>query len=156
MLEADDEIPAHRRRTMSRIRSRNTKPEQLVRKGLHARGLRFRLHRRDLPGTPDLVLPRYRVALFVHGCFWHGHGAEDSEACQLFRWPKTRSEFWRQKIVGNRARDARVQAKLQASGWRVAVIWECQLRCNPDPALTLDKICSTIKKQSTNNYIGEF
>ena len=94
----------------------------LLRKGLHALGFRFRLQRRDLPGRPDLVLPKYRAVIFAHGCFWHGHG------CDLFRWPATREAFWRDKIGGNMARDARNLLTLEAQGWRIAVIWECALK----------------------------
>lgn len=94
----------------------------LLRKGLHALGFRFRLQRRDLPGRPDLVLPKYRAVIFAHGCFWHGHG------CDLFRWPATREAFWRDKLGGNMARDARNLLALEAQGWRIAVIWECALK----------------------------
>lgn len=107
---------------MSRIRGKDTEPELVLRRGLHAQGLRFRLHRKDLPGRPDMVFPRYRAAVLVHGCFWHGH------ECQLFRWPATRREFWQAKIEGNRARDLRDMAKLAAAGWRVLVVWECALK----------------------------
>ena len=107
---------------MSRIRCRDTKPELLLRRGLHARGLRFRLHRKDLPGCPDLVFPRFRVAVFVHGCFWHGH------ECPMFKWPRTRTGFWRRKIEGNTERDRRAHAALSENDWRVLVIWECALR----------------------------
>ena len=113
---------ATRSRMMSGIRGRNTKPEILVRSLLHRRGLRFRLDVRDLPGRPDIVLPRYRAVIFVHGCFWHGHD------CHLFKWPQTRPEFWRDKIGRNRATDARAQAALLEGGWRVATVWECALR----------------------------
>ena len=119
---ADVLTPEQRRLNMSRIRGRNTKIEVLLRKTLHARGLRYRLHRRDLPGCPDLVFPRRRVAVFIHGCFWHGHG------CPLFKLPETRREFWAGKIARNRERDQNAAAALQASGWRVLVIWECALR----------------------------
>ena len=107
---------------MAAIRGRDTRPEILIRKGLHARGFRFRLHAKDLAGRPDLVLPKHRAVLFVHGCFWHGH------TCPLFRWPKTRGEFWRDKIGRNRERDAAALAALQGQGWRIAVIWECALK----------------------------
>lgn len=107
---------------MSGIRSRNTKPEKMVRSGLHGLGLRFRLHVAALPGRPDLVLPRYRTVVFVHGCFWHGHD------CPHFRWPSARSGFWRQKISGNRRRDCETRQELGKDGWRVLVLWECVLR----------------------------
>lgn len=107
---------------MSRIRGANTKLEVLVRKGLHARGLRYRLGGAGLPGRPDIVLPKYRTVVFVHGCFWHGHD------CPLYRLPKTRTEFWEEKIGKNRARDQKVVAMLEECGWRVLVLWECSLR----------------------------
>lgn len=119
---ADVLTAEQRRYNMSRIRGRDTRPEMLVRQGLHARGLRFRLHRRDLPGRPDLVFPRYRVAMFVHGCFWHGHN------CPMFTWPRTRREFWQEKITKNRGRDRRTHASLKMRGWRVLTVWECALR----------------------------
>lgn len=108
---------------MARIRSRNTKPEIAVRKTLHALGYRFRLHRRDLPGKPDVVLPRHKLVIFVHGCFWHQH-----EDCQLASKPKTRQDYWAPKLAGNVARDKAAQESLKSSGWRVAVIWECDTR----------------------------
>jgi DNA mismatch endonuclease (patch repair protein) len=107
---------------MARIRSKNTKPELIVRRLAHALGYRFRLHRRDLPGKPDLVFPRRRCVIFVHGCFWHGHG------CRLSSRPKTNSDFWADKIAGNRARDARHVEELRKQGWQVEVIWECETR----------------------------
>src|SRR5215471_13052693 len=103
---ADVLTPEQRRLNMSRIRGRDTKPELLLRRSLHARGLRFRLHRRDLPGCPDLVFPRFRAAIFVHGCFWHGH------TCPMFKMPKTRTVFWRNKIHKNLDRDRTARAKL--------------------------------------------
>lgn len=107
---------------MAAIRGADTKPEIIVRLGLHARGFRYRLHDRQLPGRPDLVLPRYRAVIFVNGCFWHGH------ECALFRWPKTRPDFWKAKIDGNVARDRRNHLALSAQGWRVATVWECALK----------------------------
>jgi DNA mismatch endonuclease (patch repair protein) len=112
---------ATRSRMMASIRSRDTQPERAVRRALHARGCRFRLHSRTLPGRPDIVLPRYRAVVLVHGCFWHGH------RCQLFRLPGTRREFWREKIRRNRARDRRVLKSLAAAGWRAVTVWECAL-----------------------------
>lgn len=107
---------------MSGIRGKDTAPEMLIRRGLHARGFRFRLHRKDLPGKPDLVLPGLNAVIFVHGCFWHRHD------CHLFKWPGTRVEFWREKIGRNVTRDAAVKADLAARGWRVLTIWECALK----------------------------
>ncbi len=111
-----------RSRMMSGIRGTNTKPELLLRKGLHALGFRYRLHDVNLPGKPDMVLPRYKAVIFAHGCFWHGHD------CHLFRWPKTRPEFWQAKIARNRAVDERTDAALSEAGWRQAVVWECALK----------------------------
>lgn len=107
---------------MSRIRARDTKPELLVRRALHARGFRYRLHARGLPGRPDMVFPKHRAVILVHGCFWHGHD------CSLFRLPGTRREFWEMKIAGNRARDALVLDRLAGSGWRAFTVWECGMR----------------------------
>lgn len=119
-----------RSRMMSSIRGKDTKPELIVRRYLHASGFRFRLHRKDLPGRPDLILPKWRVALFVHGCFWHGH-----RNCRYFRFPRTRPEFWEVKIQGNRERDTRAERLLSEQGWRVLRIWECALRDCPEEAL---------------------
>lgn len=107
---------------MASIGSKNTKPEMLLRRALHARGFRYRLHAKDLPGKPDMVFPRHRAALFVNGCFWHGHD------CELFRLPATRTDFWRKKIEGNRARDDAVLALMRNMGWRVITAWECAMR----------------------------
>lgn len=107
---------------MSGIRGKDTQPELQVRKGLHARGFRYRLHDRSLPGKPDLVLSRHRAIVFVHGCFWHGH------ACHLFRLPATREAFWREKIARNVERDCEAEVQLLARGWRVATVWECALK----------------------------
>lgn len=113
---------ATRSRIMSSIRGGNTKPEILVRSLLHREGFRFRLHVRELAGKPDIVLPKYRAVVFVHGCFWHGHD------CPLYRLPDTRTDFWRKKIDRNRAKDRSVRDVLLSAGWRVAVVWECALR----------------------------
>ena len=107
---------------MSGIRGKNTRPELLIRRALHARGFRYRLHAPDVPGKPDMVFPRFRATVFVHGCFWHGHD------CPLFRLPGTRTEFWKAKIARNRTRDEEVAAMLSASGWRRLVVWECALK----------------------------
>lgn len=107
---------------MAGIRSKNTKPESIVRSGLHRRGFRFLLHSKLLPGTPDLVLPKYGAVIFVHGCFWHAHG------CSFFKMPGSRTEFWNEKFARNKAVDRKVRARLLHDGWRVLVIWECALR----------------------------
>lgn len=107
---------------MSRIRGKDTKPELQLRRLLHAAGLRYRLHGRELPGRPDLVFPKYRAVVFVHGCFWHRHH------CPLFHWPKSREDFWRAKLNRNVERDHQTAARLQAAGWRVLTVWECALR----------------------------
>lgn len=111
-----------RKLNMRRIGPKNTKPEMLVRRALHARGFRYRLHDKKLPGKPDLVFPRYRCVIFVNGCFWHNHN------CSLFKWPKTNRQFWREKLEGNRLRDQRKMEALIESGWRVLVIWECAIK----------------------------
>ncbi|WP_052215759.1 very short patch repair endonuclease [Sphingomonas sp. ERG5] len=118
----DPLTPAQRSRNMSRIRARDTKPELLLRRALHAAGLRYRLHDHRLPGTPDLVLPGRRAVIFVHGCFWHGHN------CPKGVTPGTNTLFWTEKIARNRERDARTDNALVDAGWRVITIWECAIR----------------------------
>lgn len=139
--------PETRSRMMAGIRGWDTKPELMIRRHLHAQGLRFRLFARDLPGRPDVVLPRWKVAVFVHGCFWHGH-----QSCSFFRLPKTRSEFWETKIQRNAERDSIAIGLLQDAGWRVAVIWECALR--KDPARTLDRLVSFVRGNRRYLEIG--
>lgn len=127
---------------MSRIRGRDTSPEMKIRRGLHGLGFRFRLHEKALPGTPDLVFPRHRVVVFVHGCFWHGHG------CALSKMPQTRRQFWHEKITGNAARDRKSEDVLLEAGWRVLLIWECALRGpdrNPD-AKVLEEAADFIRR----------
>lgn len=114
---------ADRSKRMALVRCRDTKPELRVRRAAHARGLRYRLGGAGLPGHPDLVFPRWKVALFVHGCFWHRH-----EGCPLARWPKSRPEFWLPKLEENRRRDITSLAHLRVAGWRAEVIWECETR----------------------------
>ncbi len=122
--------PEIRSRMMSGIRCRDTQPEMTVRSYLHRSGFRFRLHRRGLPGKPDVVLPRWNAVVFVHGCFWHGHAG-----CRYFKLPKTREEFWATKIEANLRRDSLAVQRLLEMGWRVAVVWECALRDEPATAL---------------------
>jgi DNA mismatch endonuclease (patch repair protein) len=118
----DTLTPQQRSERMSRIRGKNTAPEIVVRKLAHALGFRFRLYRKDLSGSPDLVFPRLRKVVFVHGCFWHGHG------CRYGKLPKSNVPFWRDKIHKNQARDARNQSDLAESGWSVLVLWQCETR----------------------------
>jgi len=126
---ADTMTPECRSALMKRVGRRDTKPELVVRRMLHARGWRYRLHRKGLPGTPDLVFATRRAAIFVNGCFWHGH------SCRLGRAPKSRAEFWGPKLDGNRERDARKISQLVDTGWRVMTVWQCSL-AEPDTALT--------------------
>ena len=119
-----------RSRMMAGIRGKNTKPEVILRRALHARGLRYRLHASDVVGRPDLVLRRFRAVIFVHGCFWHRHAG-----CRFTTTPATRSEFWNRKFAANVKRDEAVQRQLLSSGWRVAIVWECALR-KPDSIAT--------------------
>jgi DNA mismatch endonuclease (patch repair protein) len=114
--------PSVRSRMMAGIRGKDTLPERLIRSGLHRMGFRFRLHPGNVPGRPDIVLPRYRAAIFVHGCFWHGHN------CPLFKVPGDNREFWVRKIEGNRSRDAEVADLLRKAGWRQLTIWECAMK----------------------------
>lgn len=123
---------------MAAIKGKDTKPELIVRRGLHARGLRFRLHRRDLPGCPDIVFPSRRVAVFVHGCFWHAH-----EGCRHFSLPKANRDFWKKKLRGNQKRDNANQTALISAGWKVIVVWECEL--SGDPQTYLDILAQTIR-----------
>lgn len=120
---------ATRSRMMAGIKSKNTKPELIMRKGLFARGLRFRLHMKELPGKPDLVFPKYKIVLFVHGCFWHAHD------CHLFKIPSSNQEFWQKKLTGNMERDIVQQEKLRQAGWRVLTVFECELKGQPAPVV---------------------
>lgn len=127
-----------RSRLMARVRTSNTTPELVVRRCLHALGFRFRVHRRDLPGTPDIVLPRHRTAIFVHGCFWHRHSG-----CVKTTDPKTRPEFWQNKFQANIARDQRNLESLAALGWRTLVIWECETKDPEALRLMLGELLGT-------------
>ncbi len=120
---ADVHTPEQRSYNMSRIRCKNTKPEELVRKFLFSQGFRYRKNDARLPGKPDIVLPKYKTVIFVNGCFWHGH-----EGCRYFVWPKNNAEFWKEKITGNIQRDKHNHQLLANQGWRVIEIWECQLK----------------------------
>lgn len=115
-----------RSRMMSGIKGKNTKPEIIVRQALHRAGFRFRLHRKDLPGKPDIVLPKYHAVIFVHGCFWHGHD------CRYFNVPKTRTDFWLNKIMANARRDRIQEDALKSAGWTVFTVWECEIRDKTD------------------------
>ena len=119
----DNMSSAQRSRTMSRVRNKDTGIERFVRSQLHRRGFRFRKNVSHLPGQPDIVLPKYRTAVFVHGCFWHHH-----EGCKASKLPETRREFWEKKIIGNVMRDERNMQALRAAGWKVIIFWECALK----------------------------
>jgi len=121
-MSADTVTPATRSRMMAGIKGKNTKPELIMRSALHRHGFRFRLHRKDLPGKPDLVFTGRNAVMFVHGCFWHGHD------CHLFRWPKSREAFWRDKIEKNTGRDRLQNQALADTGWRIGTVWECALK----------------------------
>lgn len=134
MVDIVDSIT--RSRMMARIKSRNTKPELLIRSLLHKRGFRFRLHVKDLPGKPDIVLPKYHSVIFINGCFWHGH-----QECHLFRLPTTRTEFWQKKIYRNQANDSKAIDTLLAKNWRVCIIWECSIRgAKKNPEEVIDTV----------------
>mgnify|MGYP002393222693 CR=1 FL=1 len=126
---------------MSQIRSKNTKPELLVRKYLFAKGFRYRLHKKDLPGRPDIVLAKYRTVIFIHGCFWHGH-----EGCKYFVIPKTKTEWWVNKITGNKNKDAESITALKKQGWKVITVWECELK----PDKRENKLKALIKEFNKN------
>lgn len=126
---------------MAGIRSRNTAPELAVRRIAHRMGLRFRLHRKDIPGCPDLVFPKHRLVIFVHGCFWHRH-----QGCKYAYTPKSRIEFWAKKFASNVARDARQEAALKALGWQVLVIWECETK---DEVAVEDKLAVVIHREGS-------
>ena len=138
---ADVHSPETRSYNMSRIRGRNTKPEELVRKYLFAQGFRYRKNDARLPGKPDIVLPKYKTVIFVNGCFWHAH-----EGCRYFVWPKNNAEFWKKKIGGNVERDAKNQRLLKELGWRIIVVWECELKHSLAEA-TLNSLMCRIRQQ---------
>lgn len=135
----DVKTPEDRSRNMAAIKGKDTKPEMIVRKYLFSRGLRFRVQVKKLPGTPDIVLPKYKTAIFVNGCFWHGH-----EGCKYFRLPKSNVEFWKEKIERNIERDRELMRALLNLGWTVIRIWECELRNKANREETLNKIYNSI------------
>lgn len=140
-----------RSRMMSGIKGKNTSPELIIRKALHARGFRFRIHTAHLPGKPDLILPKFRAAIFVHGCFWHGHN------CRYFKTPKTRTDFWMGKIEKNKVRDAMQIAKLNEAGWRTLIIWECAIRKMKSENSTslIDTVTAWLSQNSTFRELDE-
>lgn len=135
----DNRSKEARSRNMSNIPSKNTKPEETVRKYLFAHGLRYRKNVSKLPGKPDIVLPKYKAVVFVNGCFWHGH-----EGCKYFVPPKTNTEFWYAKFQYNQERDARNYQKLRDLGWRILIVWECEIR-HGDPQIALEKLIRNIR-----------
>lgn len=143
--------PERRSKNMRAIRSKNTTPELLIRKLLFSLGFRFRLHVKSLPATPDIVLPKYRTAIFVHGCFWHGHD------CYFFKLPKTRRDFWQAKIDANRQRDRRGQDMLILARWRVVTVWECALkgRLKQDPSVLAEQLSSLIREDRADAFCAE-
>lgn len=137
-----EDVTPERSRMMARIRAKNTKPEIQLRSALHSMGFRYRLHVRNMPGRPDLVMRRWNAAILVNGCFWHGHDCKD------FKWPKTRQEFWREKITANRARDIRSVEALILNGWRVIIVWECALKRLTNPMPVATDVANWLKSES--------
>lgn len=136
---------------MSGIRGKDTKPEMIIRKALHAAGYRYRLHVPNLPGKPDLVFPKHRAVVFIHGCFWHGHN------CRYFKIPQTHTEFWQEKINSNIQRDQKQLNELRALGWRILVIWECATRKNGimQIAMPIDYIMNWLMIGNNDSQIDE-
>lgn len=135
---------------MAAVKGKDTKPEMIVRKYLFSRGLRFRVQVRKLPGTPDIVLPKYKTAIFVNGCFWHGH-----EGCKYFRLPKSNVEFWKEKIGRNIERDRESMQALLDLGWKIIRVWECELRNKANREDTLNKIYKSITSPNGSSYSFE-
>lgn len=125
---------------MSKVKGKNTKPEMIVRSFLHKLGYRFRLHRKDLPGNPDIVLPKYKTVIFVHGCFWHRH-----QGCKRCTTPSTNTEFWEEKFRDNVERDRRNEQALKAKGWKVITLWECQINGGKSRKMTLENLCQELE-----------
>lgn len=147
---ADVMTPKQRSRCMAAVKGKDTKPEMIVRKYLFSRGLRFRIQVRKLPGTPDIVLPKYNTVIFVNGCFWHGH-----EGCKYFRLPKSNVEFWTEKIERNIERDRESMRALLDLGWKVIRVWECELRNKANREETLNKIYTSITSLDGSCYSFE-
>jgi len=147
---ADVHTPEARTRNMRAIRNKDTKPELLIRKGLHAAGFRYRLGGAGLPGRPDLVFPKYKIVIFIHGCFWHGHN------CKFFKTPATRTEFWLEKINSNKSRDQKNIQLLLARGWNVIIVWECALKpMRAKLPLALGRISEILNSEKTNPPLVE-
>ncbi|WP_281376738.1 very short patch repair endonuclease [Rhizorhapis suberifaciens] len=142
-MTTDPPVSPQRSALMSRVGPKDTKPEMLVRRTLHRLGYRFRLHQADLHGRPDIVLPRYRTVIFVHGCFWHRH-----PGCSKASTPKTREDFWQDKFATNIARDRRNEDALRADGWQVLVVWECETR---NPVKLDSKVLVALAPSTTGN-----
>lgn len=147
---ADVMTPKQRSRCMAAVKGKDTKPEMIVRKYLFSRGMRFRVQVRKLPGTPDIVLPKYKTAIFVNGCFWHGH-----EGCKYFRLPKSNIEFWKEKIERNIERDRESMQALLDLGWKIIRVWECELRNKANRENTLNKIYKSITSSESTRYSFE-
>ena len=142
---ADVHEPETRSYNMSQISGKDTKPEMLVRKFLHGNGFRYRLHVKDLPGKPDLVLPKYNTVIFVNGCFWHAH-----EGCKYFKIPDTRTEWWKEKLYSNKERDERNKEILQSRGWSIITVWTCELKPKKVKK-KLNKLINELKNNSSEN-----
>jgi DNA mismatch endonuclease (patch repair protein) len=142
---ADHLTPEKRSWNMSRIRSRHTKPELIIRSLLHRAGFRFRIKNNKLPGSPDIVLPKYKIAIFVHGCYWHRH-----DNCSKTRTPKSNREFWQKKFAKNVARDQKVQRELESLQWRVLILWECEIL--KDPLSVLEFVVRKLEEETYQEY----
>lgn len=142
----DTITPEQRSRNMAAIKGKDTKPEMTVRKYLFSRGLRYRVNNRKLPGTPDIVLKKYKTAIFINGCFWHGH-----DSCKYYRLPKSNVEFWQTKIDRNKARDISTDAELAAMGWRVIRLWECEIKTKANRDARLERLYHEITREGIPN-----
>jgi DNA mismatch endonuclease (patch repair protein) len=147
---ADKVTKETRSRMMASVRSKDTKPEMVIRRALHAKGLRYRLHDRKLPGSPDLVFPKYRTVLFVHGCFWHAHD------CGNFKWPKSNADWWKRKLETNRSRDKETEKSLLQSGWKVATVFECALQGDGSLEPLIPKIMEFIVSSPSRHMKSTF